>query len=342
MQVEVHLVGKPNHWTYQQRRIRIGRDSSCDISLSSEEYPTVSREHVVLEFNNGVVSLSDPRSGNGTYLRGQRVGSGTLQSGDIIRLGVGGPELRISVNETAAQTKVAGAADLTRTQIAEAVTKVAAATMFNSAAVAASPTVIGTPFAAPPVADSPTILGRGPGEDAFAVAIPLTQPPQVADTPLRPPSRPHEIRIALGSDRNEGSQVRVPEPATDLKRHSDIGNEQMIEQQLNSIRALLAANLVVLLLLVLGLLYENQQIERNRKALMEMRMQAVTAVGQFQPELDTRLNSFDKRMESLDGKMKDAEDHFVSRMNTEIPAMLDKYIDRKLAGAKRQAETVRH
>jgi hypothetical protein len=58
--------------------------------------------------------------------------------------------------------------------------------------------------------------------------------------------------------------------------------------------------------------------------------------------LDTRLNTFDKRMDSLDGKMKDEEDHFVSRMNTEIPAMLDKYIDRKLAGAARQAETVRH
>jgi predicted component of type VI protein secretion system len=337
MQVEVQLVGKPNRWIYQQRRIRIGRDSSCDISLSSDEFPTVSREHVVLEFNDGIVSLSDPRSGNGTYLRGQRVSSGTLQSGDIIRLGVDGPELRIFITEAAAQTKLAGATDTARTQIADAVTKTSTATIFG-----ASPTVIGNPFgfeaAAPTVGDSPTILGRGAGDDTTRLA----HASQFAEAPHQPSVRAHEIRVALGSDRDEVPQVRVPEPAADPKRPSDFGDEQMIEQKLNSIRTLLAVNLVVVLSLVLGLFYENQQIERNRKALMEMRMQAATALGQFQPELDTRLNTFDKRMDSLDGKMKDEEDHFVSRMNTEIPAMLDKYIDRKMAGAKHQAETVPH
>jgi len=36
-------------------------------------------------------------------------------------------------------------------------------------------------------------------------------------------------------------------------------------------------------------------------------------------------------MDSMDTKMQAAEDHMVNRMNTEIPAMLDKYIDKKLA-----------
>lgn len=340
MQIEVQLVGKPNRWSYQQRRIRIGRDSSCDVSLSSDEFPTVSREHVVLEFNNDIVSLSDPRSGNGTYLRGQRVSSGILQSGDIIRLGLDGPELRISVTEAAAQTKATGAADLMQTQIAGAVTQTAAtttlgseATTFFSATVVGNPALVGK--GTNPVGDSPTVFGHAPGQDAFAAASSLSLPPQQQP-------RSHEIRIALGRDPEATPQPKVPEPATAPKRHSDIGDGQMIEQKLNSLRTLLAVNLVLAILLALGLLYEIQQIERNRKALVDMRMQAATAVGQFQPELDTRLNSFDQRMNSLDGKMKDEEDHFVNRMNTEIPAMLDKYIDRKMAGAKQQVETVRH
>ena len=126
MQVEIQLIGRPNRWTYQQRRIRIGRDSSCDICLSSQEFPTVSREHVVLEFNDGIVSFSDSRSGNGTYLRDQRVSSGALQSGDLIRLGEDGPELRISITKAAAQTKMAAAVDLAQTQLPDAPTKTSA------------------------------------------------------------------------------------------------------------------------------------------------------------------------------------------------------------------------
>jgi hypothetical protein len=144
----------------------------------------------------------------------------------------------------------------------------------------------------------------------------------------------------MGKDEEAVPQPKVAEPAT-ISKNSGVGDQYMIDQKLSGIRTLLILNLGVLCLLLLGLLYENQQIERNRKALMELRSQAQSAVGQFQPELDTRLNSFEKRMDSLDGMMKDEEDHFVRRMNTEIPAMLDNYIARKLTEAKRQAATSR-
>jgi len=340
MQVEIQLAGKPNRWTYQQRHIRIGRDSSCDISLPSAEYPMVSREHVVLEFSDGVLCLSDPRSENGTYLRGQRVNSARLQSGDIIRLGVDGPELQVSLTSRAEQTMVAHAGGQARTQVQYMATKVVASPtgeMSGNPTAAAHPTVVVSP---PTIAsgvalgvDSPTVVAGMPDPRAVA-ATRLAQPPQV---PVMP--RQREIRIALGETETP-PQSEAPKLATAATLQSNNGDQRVIEQKLNGIRTLLKVNLAAVLVLILGLLYSNQQIERNRKALVELRTQAQSAVGQFQPELDTRLNTFDKRMDSMDGKMKNEEDQFIQRMNAEIPAMLDKYIARKLTEAKHQVPAV--
>jgi uncharacterized protein YbaR (Trm112 family) len=65
-----------------------------------------------------------------------------------------------------------------------------------------------------------------------------------------------------------------------------------------------------------------------------MRAQAQTAMSQLTPSLDARLSVFEKRMDAMDQKMKSAEDHLVNRMDTEIPIMLDKYINKKLAETK--------
>jgi pSer/pThr/pTyr-binding forkhead associated (FHA) protein len=352
MQVEIQLAGKPNRWIYQQRHIRIGRDSSCDISLPSAEYPMVSREHVVLEFNEGILSLSDPRSENGTYLRGQRVNSGRLQSGDTLRLGVDGPELQISLTQRGDrqgdQTMAASVGGQTRAQemATRVVSRPDAETSIADTSIAtsgtASPTVVFSPptivSGAPPATDSPTTVFGG-------VEGAATQFAHLPESPVKPPqasSRPREIRIAMGNDPETPLQTGVPEAAASaLKLPSNIGDLQVIEQKLNGIRTLLKVNLAAVLILILGLLYANQQIERNRKAVVELRTQAQSALGQFEPELDTRLTTFDKRMDSMDGKMKSEEDQFVLRMNTEIPAMLDKYIDRKLSDAKRQVPAVR-
>jgi hypothetical protein len=334
MQVEIQLVGKSNRWVYQQRRIRIGRDSSCDISLSTEEFPMVSREHVVLELSDGVLSLSDPRSGNGTYLRGKRVTSVRLQPGDTIRLGEDGPELKINLIESMAQTTVTSAPTLT--QSPEMATKVVdqATAVFDSSVVE-NPTVVGASSASSSGVDAPTVVAGGaPTVGTFV--------PRGASTPAQPVlAKSREVRISLGNDRVEPPQPKVSAPAIPPKNELNTGDQEMIEQKLGSIHTLLVVNLVVVLALILGLLYQSQQIERNRKALNDLRSQAQSAVGQFAPELDTRLSSFDKRMDSMDSKMKNEEEHFIQRMNTEIPSMLDKYIDRKLNDAKHQAASAR-
>jgi predicted component of type VI protein secretion system len=256
MQVEIQLVGKPNRWVYNQRRIRIGRDSSCDVSLPGNEYPMVSREHVVIEINNDGISLSDPRSGNGTFLNGQRVNTGTLRSGDILRLGADGPELQIGLAESAAQTVIASAADRAHTRISEAASATqlsaapsltsvsAASTVVASSASAAACTVLGG--ASTVIAASPTVVSASPEANPVATRI----APPIEDQPAAPPAP--QARQA----QEAAFKINSSEPQSAAKILSDIGDEQMIERKLNSIRTLLAANLAVMIVLLLGLLRE--------------------------------------------------------------------------------------
>jgi hypothetical protein len=326
MQVEIQLAGKPNRWVYQQRRIRIGRDLSCDISLPSAEYPMVSREHVVLEFNEGVVRLLDSRSENGTYQRGVRISSGILHSGDSIRLGLDGPELQIRIAARSAQTASTGApARVPSPEMAA-----------NSATAVSSPTVIGRAL---PAIEAPTVFREAPDVSGDASCpAPLVEP---SAEPVPSPSRPHEVRVAFGNVQEAPPQAHAIEAASASRLQQENGDLQGMERMLKGIYTLLKVNLVAVLLLMIGLLYTNQQLERTRKSLAELRRQAQSAVGQFQPELDLRMKTLDARLDSLDGKMKNEEDHFVQRMDTEIPAMLDKYIGRKLSDAKHNVPAVR-
>lgn len=119
--------------------------------------------------------------------------------------------------------------------------------------------------------------------------------------------------------------------------------EEMIEQKLNSLRNL-AYLLVAMVAVLLGVIfYQNQQIDRNRAELTDLRRQAQSAISQFTPALDQRLgaldqrlNTFDQRLNQVDAKMKDTEDQFMARLNDEVPRMLDKYVDRKVKQLKEE------
>src|SRR5690348_13035359 len=107
-------------------------------------------------------------------------------------------------------------------------------------------------------------------------------------------------------------------------------DDEMIEQKLNSLRNLVYL-LVAMVAVLLGVIfYQSQQIDKNRAELGDMRKQAQGAVAQFTPALDQKLNALDKRLDQTDTKMKDAEDQFMTRLNDELPRMLDKYVDRKM------------
>src|SRR5215510_16034485 len=65
-------------------RVIFGRAKSADCIIS---HPTVSREHFVVELNNGKVFLVDRGSENGTHANGERVSWVELTDGDKIQAG---------------------------------------------------------------------------------------------------------------------------------------------------------------------------------------------------------------------------------------------------------------
>ncbi|WP_411870627.1 FHA domain-containing protein [Vulcanococcus limneticus] len=79
---------------HPQRPLTIGRDTSCGLCLPQEA--GLSRRHaaVRLEAGSGRWLVEDLGSANGTYVNGQRIGTGhPLADGDAIQLGRSGPVL---------------------------------------------------------------------------------------------------------------------------------------------------------------------------------------------------------------------------------------------------------
>jgi pSer/pThr/pTyr-binding forkhead associated (FHA) protein len=73
--------------------ISIGRDPACDINFDPKAV-MVSRKHAVIRSESGRYILEDNDSFNGTFVNDQRISAPTpLYHGDMLRFGIGGPEL---------------------------------------------------------------------------------------------------------------------------------------------------------------------------------------------------------------------------------------------------------
>ena len=66
-------------------RYRIGRDTSCEISLPNEEY--LSRVHCFILYSNGQLMIQDNQSSNGVFLGDQRITSDFLVMNQPYRIG---------------------------------------------------------------------------------------------------------------------------------------------------------------------------------------------------------------------------------------------------------------
>jgi len=65
-------------------KIVVGRDPTCDLS---EADPLLSRRHAEFSISGDDIIVRDLGSRNGIYINGARIAEGTLQSGDIVRVG---------------------------------------------------------------------------------------------------------------------------------------------------------------------------------------------------------------------------------------------------------------
>ena len=62
----------------------IGRNPHCDIFLS---HVTVSRKHAIIQIEDGVMTVKDNGSTNGTWVNGSIVPEAVLNEGDVLQIG---------------------------------------------------------------------------------------------------------------------------------------------------------------------------------------------------------------------------------------------------------------
>jgi ABC-type multidrug transport system ATPase subunit/pSer/pThr/pTyr-binding forkhead associated (FHA) protein len=75
--------------------LRMGRAQDCAVWTPSD--PSVSAQHAkIVRLPTGYV-LIDLESTNGTYLNGRRIQRSALDTGDVVGLGAGGPEIRVDI-----------------------------------------------------------------------------------------------------------------------------------------------------------------------------------------------------------------------------------------------------
>jgi pSer/pThr/pTyr-binding forkhead associated (FHA) protein len=347
MDIEIVVVGESSKWVLNQPRIRIGLDPNCEVNLPAGKYPAVSGEHVALDVVNGAVRLARGKYSSGeTYLNGLPAESGAaVRSGDVLRLGAGGPELRIRLLERAPYSMPA---EYEPTRVMnEPIPPVHEPTrvMHEPTRVISNPTATNYSPAQPSTAGT---AGRQvySTQAAYGGAASAYTPVSPAVLPRRPDAGPNAGGAQAGYGQLRAQETPSPAAAA---RAAENGSLSALEDKLKTMRLLLVANLAILVLLCVWVFMQGRELAQTHKELQELRVQAQSAVGQLTPSLDARLSVFEKRMDAMDAQVaaaqdrmvkgmdaqaKLAEDRMVERMNTEIPAMLDKFVSKKLTELK--------
>lgn len=351
MQVEVEVVGKPHRWTVNQPIIRIGRGAKCDVSLPARQFPSVNILHAELEEIDGALRLT-PRDGSPSQLllNGESAQAGdVILSGDVLGLGPDGPELKIVYAAEASPD--AGYVPTRVISVDEIPGREATRLMDvpgHTVVEVRSPAVAPPPRISRPV---PPELPRPIAPPAAPVAGPLdrfaeqrdrwpaSSKPAVTNTPVRPP---------------------VPSPAALSPSMSQPLTDPALLNKLRNLQIMQGIALAIIVLLGIWIFQLRAEVSTNHDQIRALSAQDQNALGQLTPSLDARLNAFGQRMDGMDAmfktsqermekgmdaKMKEAEDQLdvrmkatedrmIGRMNTELPPMLDKYINAKMAEMK--------
>src|SRR6185436_6542585 len=81
---------------FEKETIVVGRLGTADLRFSPDQDLDVSGRHAELRLMNGVFTVHDVGSTNGTYVNGRKVeNSATLKDGDRVKFGASGPEVQV-------------------------------------------------------------------------------------------------------------------------------------------------------------------------------------------------------------------------------------------------------
>ena len=339
MDIEIVVVGESGKRVLSDSRIRIGQDPNCEVSLPPGRYPMVAGEHLMLEVLNGAVSLAKgvPLGGE-TFVNGHPAAVGAaIRSGDILRLGNGGPELRVRLMESEAYAPPA---------------------VHEPTRILYEPTrVISSPAAAsysPPPPIAPAAAASYSPQSPIAPATAASYSPQ---SPIAPAAVGRQgyiaeaARAVPAAPRTNVLQPAVQQPAAKVAKAAEGEDMSILEGKVKSLHSILVTALLMILVLLGCNIWQSWELTQTRDEVQQLNVQAQNAVRQFTPTLDARLAVFEQRMDGMDGKIADAqdrmvktmdaqtkheEDRMVERMNTAIPSMLDKYIAGKMVEMKQQ------
>ncbi|HWG19450.1 MAG TPA: FHA domain-containing protein [Terracidiphilus sp.] len=353
MDIEIEVVGKPNKWVLNQSPIRIGRGAKCEVFLPVKQFPSVAISHGELEIVNGMLRVGARESGQGDLFLNDEVAEtgAVILSGDTLRVGEVGPELRVLFEERAAPrssyeaTRVIQVADVPGREQ----TRVMSAPESSVDAPARSASATSHPARPPMPAVSPTRVEMASGH---------AQNPKAAEVGLGA----FEARDRWPEPRKGFSGIPAKAGAPPPAAASPISGS--LQSKLTILQIMQGVSLLIMLVLAYTVFQLRSEVAKDHDELIALRTQEQNAVGQFTPALDARLNVFGQRMDSLDeklkegedrmergmdakmkeaqvqlfnsldAKMKDTEDRMVTRLNAELPHLLDKYIDAKLAKMK--------
>jgi hypothetical protein len=359
MDIEIVIVGESNKWVLNQPRIRIGQDSRCEVSLPAAKYPAVFGEHATLDVTDGSVKLvKGMRPGGDLFLNGHPTSIGTMvRSGDVLRLGSGGPELRIRILDQEAAPRPAEY-EPTRvlyqpsSTLHETTPPRPAQSHEATRIISSAPTPTTYSPAPPPAASAPPRQSYAPPAAYAAPATPYTpSAPNIATRRLDTGVNGGATQVigapgGFGQPRVPESPVFSPAATSAASRAAESEIMESLEGKLKTLQLILIGNLAVLVLLFAWVYMQSKELSQTHREVQELRAQATNAVGQLTPSLDARLSVFEKRMDVMDQRVSVAQDHMIkgmdeqaklaedrlaARMNTEIPAMLDKYVNKKVA-----------
>ena len=333
MNIHIEMIQDGKHWNFSKAEVSLGRDPECDVRLAGDAYLMVSRRHAIIRSGAGdELWIEDQNSFNGTLLNGRRITREKLRPGDVVRLGDDGPELRVSsrggmTTGVVTSTKEMGSVSPTDQTPAPP-------TQYGGGPVRTPPpTKFATTSRTPSPAPS-TSYGSRPQTGGFGTTSHTPAPSGIST----------HVPSAAGGMEAPVLGASAQMAAASYDDELSPGEEAMLERKIAMMRNLI----VVMIIFCLGLgalvIYQGQEIKKTRDTLNAMQRQAENAVGTFMPQLDGRLKHFDERMDKfqdrmdqMDSNMKRAEDRFVVRMDTEMPKIMDRYIQMKANEMQRGA-----